>query len=236
MDATQNTRDTPEVISYRTIRRSIGYLGILLAPALFILSHILGCRQLQPSISHYYYTMSGSLLVGTLCAVGLFLISYKGFGPIDDRATNIAGVFAFGVAFFPTGNYAESMCAVFKYPDSALRGYIHFGSAALLFITLAYISFFLFTISKGVKTRQKISRNRVYRTCAVLMIFFIAMVPVFSISAIKVHFEQYCPTFWMETGALVSFGISWLVKGEVILEDKPPFAPITAAHPELDPA
>jgi hypothetical protein len=215
-----NTREVPEVISFRTIRRIIGYLGIGLPFALWIMAAILGCRQQQPSISHYYYTMAGSLLVGVLCAVGLFLISYKGFGPHDDRATNIAGIFAFGVAFFPTGNFTSSVCALFTYPESKLREDIHYGCAALLFVTLAYISFFLFTRSKGGKTDEKIVRNRIYRTCAVLMLSFIILVPICAAWLGKA-IGKYNPTFYLEAGALISFGISWLVKGEVVLKDKP---------------
>lgn len=219
MKLSPNTRQNPEIISYRTIRQIIGYLGIALPFGLVTLASLLGCIQLQPSISHYYYTMAGSLLVGVLCAVGLFLISYKGFSPLDDRATNIAGFCAFGVAFFPTGNAKETICALFTYPDSTLRESIHYGSAALLFLTLAFISFFLFTRSKGHKTVAKKMRNKVYRISAVLMVFCIAMIPVCS-TLLDTLLHKYNPTFFLEAAALISFGISWLVKGEAILKDK----------------
>lgn len=219
MKLPKNTREVPEVISFRTIRRIIGYLGIGLPFGLLIMAYALGCRQLQSSISHYYYTMAGSLLVGVLCAIGLFLISYKGFGPLDDRATNIAGVFAFGVAFFPTGNFAQTCCALFVYPCSKLRVGLHYGCAASLFVTLAFISFFLFTRSKGEKSDEKHIRNAIYRTCAVLMLLFIVMVPVCAKWIDPA--DKYRLTFYLETGALISFGISWLVKGEIVLKDKP---------------
>ncbi|RKR84399.1 hypothetical protein BDD43_4634 [Mucilaginibacter gracilis] len=226
MKLPDNTRENPEVISYRVIRRSIGFLGILLPFGLVAMAYLLGCRQLQPSISHYYYTMAGSLLVGVLCAVGLFLISYKGFSPLDDFATNFAGICAFGVAFLPTENSDGSVCALFKYPDSGLRSGLHYGSASLLFLTLAFISFFLFTRSKGEKTKEKYTRNVIYRVCAVLMLLFIVMVPICS-KWIDPN-DKHQLTFYLEAGALISFGTSWLVKGEMVLKDKPKVGNATA--------
>ena len=34
------------------------------------------------------------------------------------------------------------------------------------------------------------------------------------------NFEKYKPIFWFESLALVAFGVSWLVKGEIILKDE----------------
>jgi hypothetical protein len=35
-------------------------------------------------------------------------------------------------------------------------------------------------------------------------------------------YTKYDITFWMETIAVVAFGISWIIKGEMILKDKLP--------------
>lgn len=217
----KNTRKNPEVLSFLTIRRSIGILGMILPFTLLLLAYVLGCRQMQPSLSHYFYTPAGGLFVGILCAVGLFLICYKGFSREDDMSTNLAGIFAFGIAFFPTGEFVGSLCRIVNYPQSDTRSIIHYGCAALFFSTLAYISFFLFTKSKGTKTDEKVTRNRVYRVCAVLMMVCVILVPVISFTSLDHTLAPYNPTFWLETGALISFGISWLVKGKVILDDEP---------------
>jgi hypothetical protein len=34
------------------------------------------------------------------------------------------------------------------------------------------------------------------------------------------YFEAYKPVYWLETLAILAFGISWLTKGEAILGDK----------------
>lgn len=219
-DILQNTHEKPEVISFLTIRHSVGTLGVCLPFVLLAGNLLMGCSQIQPSISHYYYTAAGSIFVGALCAVGLFLISYKGFGALDDFATNIAGAFAFGIAFFPTSGFEKSACSIFNYPDTLLRTTIHYGCAALFFLTLAYISFFLFTRSNGVKTKQKIARNKIYRTSAILMIVFVILIPICANSILNQYLGNYNPTFWLESAALVSFGLSWLVKGEMLIKDK----------------
>src|ERR1700712_3511143 len=89
-------------LSYLQIRRSVGVLGIAL-PVLVSVGTILfsNCAHLKGSISDYYYTIMGSVLVGILCGVSLFLYSYKGFNKWDKISSNIAAVCALGVAFFP---------------------------------------------------------------------------------------------------------------------------------------
>jgi len=68
-----------DIFTYRRIRRAIGYLGLSLPILLVALSFIPFFKtSLQPSISHYYFTNLREIFTGTLCAVGLFLICYKG--------------------------------------------------------------------------------------------------------------------------------------------------------------
>ncbi len=98
-------------------------MGILL-PAGLLLANLLfaDCYAVQDSISHYYYTTAGNLFTGTLCAVALFLISYRGYpGDKDNILTTLAGIFALGVAFFPTNNNSSNSCSILQLPDSALR-------------------------------------------------------------------------------------------------------------------
>lgn len=52
---------------------------------------------LQGSVSGYYYTGVRDVLVGSLCAIGVFLFSYSGYDDWDKWLTNAAGLFAIGV-------------------------------------------------------------------------------------------------------------------------------------------
>src|SRR5258705_6007339 len=92
------------VISYLALRRGVGIIGMSLPVILVIgMLFVKRCHMVQPSISDYYYTRMGNFLVGSLCAVGLFLFSYRGYDRKDMIAGKLAILFAVCIAFFPTG-------------------------------------------------------------------------------------------------------------------------------------
>jgi len=211
----------PRLISYNTLRIIIGWLGILLPAAMIVVNWVFGCRTLQDSNSHYYYTVSGNLLTGILCAVAMFLIAYKGLDN-DHIFTMIAGFCALGIAMFPTNNTSADSCAIFDLPPHDLRRSLHNIFAAIFFGTLAYISLFIFTKSKGYKTKQKQKRNVVYKVCGIIILASIALIALYFFFDKDDDYGKYKPVFWLEWTALIAFGASWLVKGGLILEDTHP--------------
>lgn len=222
------SKPDPRLISFQTLRKSVGWLGILL-PAVMIIGNLVfrNCSTLQNSISHYYYTVTGNLFVGILCAVALFLISYRGYDRLDHISSSLAGIFAVAIAMFPTNTsqsvpvgMALNRCVIFELADDKVRNSIHYISAALFFTTLAYISFFLFTKNKGAFTKEKRVRNKIYRVCAVLIILSILLIAVFGLAKHpSTTIVNLKPVFWLEWIALLAFGTSWLVKGELVLKD-----------------
>jgi len=220
-----NTEKDPILITFKVLRRAVGWLGITLPFVLSIGLCIINCCCIQDSISQYYYTRMGSYLTGTLCAVGLFLFAYKGYpGENDNKWCNFAAVCAFGVAFIPMNLYPKDIscpdCIVFF--SQGLDGFrvMHFISAALFFTILAYISYFIFTKSnKSIEEqgKKKLARNRVYKTCGIIISICILILLVYNIVCkVKTDFKINTLTFWMETFMLWAFGTSWLVKGEGI--------------------
>jgi hypothetical protein len=151
-----------------------------------------------------------------MCAIGIFLMSYRGYDRRDARAGRFAFVCAIGVALFPTTPLPPAT------PDQKLIGGIHLTFAALLFLTLAYFSLMLFTETDPNKTptRQKLKRNVVYRVSGYIMLACIALIAVAALPPIKSLVERFEPRFWLESIAIVAFGISWLTKGEAILKDQ----------------
>ena len=198
------------LVSYLTLRRVVGVLGVLLPVLLGVGCFVLGsCTELQQSISEYYVTEMRDVFVGVLFAIAWFLFSYRGYERKDDIAGDLACLFAVAVAVFP----ATSDC-------KAIRT-VHFVSAVALFLVLAYFSMFLFTKTReGVlPTPEKTTRNRIYVACGVIMLACIAAIGLYyallqdtSVAAIK-------PVFWLEALVLWAFGCSWFVKGETLWRD-----------------
>jgi hypothetical protein len=211
------------VIHYLALRKSVGLLGILLPLVLiFGVKFLTNCNILQDSISDYYYTKLGHYMTGTLCAVSLFMFSYKGYDKKDLWAGRGASVFALGVAFFPCSNlYPLSACKVLELKVEYVINLIHFGSATCLFLIFAIFSLFLFTKSSGHPTERKKQRNVVYRICGIIILFCIVLIFLYSvIPSLHQQFKDYKPIFWLEALALEAFGFSWLTKGEGLLPDK----------------
>lgn len=196
-----------ELVSYITLRRIVGILGVSLPIVLALWGFALcRCHRVQPSISDYYSLRTRDALVGILFTIGWFLFTYRGYERKDNIAGNFAGVFALGVALFPnSGTTAER--------------HVHFASALGLFLVLAYFSLFLFTKSAGSPTPQKRVRNAIYRLCGVSMVCCIAAIGVYYAALVNTPLSALQPVFWLESLALWSFGVSWFVKGETIFKD-----------------
>jgi hypothetical protein len=197
-----------ELVSYVTLRRIVGLLGVSLPVVLalwgFALCH---CLRVQPSISDYYSLRTRDALVGILFTIGWFLYTYRGYERQDNVAGNLAGIFALGVALFPSsGSHAEQI--------------VHFSSATGLFLVLAYFSLFLFTKSAGAPTPQKRTRNAIYRLCGASMVCCIAAIGLYHLALVNTSLSALQPVFWLESLALWSFGTSWFVKGETLFRDR----------------
>lgn len=211
------------VISYLALRKAVGVLGMVLPVALLLGVFLFSkCSAIQDSISDYYFTIMGDLFVGILCAVALFLFSYKGYDRRDYIASKLASVFALGVAFFPTtGPSVESGCNFLQRNAGSVSSDIHNISAACFFGVLAYMALFLFTKGDPHPTANKRRRNVVFRVCGYTMAAAILLLFIyFKVPALQESLGVYKPVFILETTALWAFGFSWLTKGEMILKDE----------------
>ncbi|MBN2349873.1 MAG: hypothetical protein JXJ22_13590 [Bacteroidales bacterium] len=224
MENNNEKKQDPQLISYLTLRKAVGILGVAFSVVLVIGSVVCGgCEEIQGSISSYYHTNMRNIFVGILCAIALFLFAYKGYDNRDAVAGNLACLFALGVAFFPT-SVTDSLTRCIPNPiENHIISVIHFTSAAGFFLVLAYFSIFLFTINKGEITKMKLKRNRLYKICGYVMLASILLIAVYSICLNLGRCEgliKFDPVFWLETIALWAFGVSWLTKGNTLLTDK----------------
>ena len=205
------------VRSYLVLRRAIGVIGFLLPIVVASGAYLLFQTGLQRSISSYYYTDMRDVFVGSLCAIGIFLFSYRGYERSDDIAGNLGGVFAIGVALFPTAPVDSDTSARFI-------GYAHCAFTILFFATFIYFSLCLFTKTKQKHpSARKLQRNRIYKACGCTMGGCILLIGIyfFLLQKTELPFEAYQPVYWLETFAIFAFGISWFIKGETILRDNP---------------
>ena len=214
---------SPQVISYLTLRKAVGILGITLPVIMVIGSALFGkCEGIQSSISLYYHTNMRNIFVGILCAIALFLFAYKGYDKRDAIAGNLACIFALSVAFFPT-SVAEPILPCIPYSfENHIISSIHFISAGGFFLVIAYFSIFLFTKKDQNPTKMKLKRNKLYRVCGYIILGCILLIAVYSICQrfnYCQNLQKYDPVFWLESLALWAFGISWLTKGNTILTD-----------------
>lgn len=214
-------RNKSIIISYKVLRRFIGILGMALPVVLIAGGFLQKGNGIQGSLSSYYHTNMQDVFVGILWAVGIFLISYKGYDPLDNWITNLSGLFAIGVALFPTtaGPGNSNLLGVFQLKPH-ISGTLHLVWAFLFFFLLAFNAFFLFTKTGDTTPGpQKIKRNRVYRICGVLIMMSLAGIMVYMLFLQKTVLRNWAPVLILEILALWAFGFSWLVKGETLFKD-----------------
>jgi hypothetical protein len=205
--------DDELVISYLALRRFIGILGLLF-PWILIVGALLFHEGVQPSLSDYYYTSMRGVFVGTLWAIGVFLVSYHGYDRKDDIAGDLACVFAVGVSLFPVARAQAT-------GTEETIGHVHFAVAGAFFAVLIYFSLFLFVkSSQGPRpVGRKAVRNRMYRGCGWVMAGSILGIVLFKTWKGDEWVSSHHLILIFETIAIEAFGWSWWVKGEAILKD-----------------
>jgi uncharacterized membrane protein YiaA len=227
-----NYSDTTKIwlTEQNTLRKLVGVLGMLLPALLWLFLRIFSGRvEGLESMSHYYYTRSNGVFTITISLLAIFLMIYRGKEPIDFWLSTVAGVFALCVLMFPTSNLIklcqdvclpESRYAITFIVEDKARIAFHFLSAGIFLFSLAMMALFIFTKSDkknpADRTPQKRTRNKIYRTCGALMITAILMVAFGDKIFSEEFYASHNLTFWMETVAVESFGLSWVIKAEMI--------------------
>jgi hypothetical protein len=211
------------IVSYMTIRILIGAVGIILPFACVVGGILFRHTPAQPTISAYYHTNMRDYLVGSLFAVSVFLICYKGYEKIDNYVTNVIGAAGFGVAIFPclAEKGSKLPVGIFQLPPDVSNA-IHLCCAAVFFVLLAVNSIFIFTLRDPKKKSDKQFkryRNAIYLSCGVVILACIALLGFFSV-ILYGRMGQTLIGIILETIMLIAFSVSWLVKGGTILKDR----------------
>lgn len=216
--------------SFLLMRTAIGLLGIGLPLVLLLGDAIfLAGRAPRGSLSAYYHTGVRDVFVGSLCAIGLFLITYMFFHYNWDNVLSIvAGLAVIGVAVFPTGGNSPLTPLQERFGEQTVSS-VHSVSAAVFILSLAIISL-LFGHREGMRRdrapRQRRRGKMLHWGCAFVIVAAVVYIAVTKwLGAYDEH-----SLFYGETVATLAFGLSWLMKGfelEILLHGRPP-APGTA--------
>lgn len=220
----QHPADSPYILSYFAMRRAAGYIGLALPLVVFLFDQYISKYHCIPSsISASYYTGARNFFIGSLSAVGVFLICSIGYKP-DKPFSLFAGAMAFLVAFCPTT--PDLGCQIPNPgPPFQHSHYVHTFAATALFLTFAYFCLFLFTRSACNPNKsgpqlsglppQKQKRNA----------FFIFSGCVMVAAMLYYAIRSYLPNppdhllLIIEWICLWAFGSAWLVKGQLIFAD-----------------
>jgi hypothetical protein len=196
------------LVSYVTLRRVVGGLGVALPVVVAVWGFVLqGRLDLEDSISAYYDLRTRDAFVGILFVIAWFLFAYRGYEPIDNHVGDLGCACALGVALAPTNG-------------SPIEHALHLGFAAALFFVLAFFCLALFTKTKGEMTPEKRLRNRIYVGCGCGILACMGLIALyfkFGGEVPKGGLGQ--PVFWLEAAALWFFGASWFVKGQTFFRD-----------------
>ena len=202
------------VISHLILRRCVGIIGLALpfGLALGLAIHPQG-HGVQESISRYYHTPMRDILVGALCAVGVFIAAHNGYRRKDRIAARITGVAAIGVALFPMSITDANTLEI-------VLDKLHLVSSAVFFLGLAYISLRVFPDPDphSPPLPGKPTRNRIYRSTGIIILVALATMATYSVlkNPDNDPLAPLRPLFWLESIAIVSFGVAWLVKGRTL--------------------
>jgi hypothetical protein len=219
--AAQENAPAPLIMSYLLMRVLIGAIAVLLPFTLILVNWAIG-HGFSSSMSGYYYTPMRNIFVGSLCAIGVFLISYDGYDLADRTITDAAGLCTICIAFFPTRPAQPTARQV-------LIGDLHLTFACTAFVLLSVMAF---RFAKRQPTPPGLGWWRraehalgftgpgesqapawervVYRVSGGVIL--ISVILVYPLSAAATY-----SLLVLETVMLVFFGLSWFVKGRKIL-------------------
>lgn len=234
------------LISYRTLRRLIGVLGILL-PFMCLgvnafVNHLdllnnpvfvdkkqtatyIPGADLKASISHFYYTAAGPLFTGILITVAIFLFCYNGYpeNKKEDRFSWITDKRITAIA---------AICAlgIVIFPTDSpkiITDNIHIFVSSKTAGTLHLICATAFFLSMAAMSIVNFRRHpgkelitdaegKIYLICGWGIVLCISLMAIYAIVPTGGSWLWGKFVYIMEVFMLLFFGIAWLVKGKSV--------------------
>lgn len=205
------------VRSYLVMRAAVGALGVAL-PVVLVLTDGLwfdGVPFPRSSLSAYYYSGVRDVMVGTICAIGTFLLAYKvAERNLDNSLSLLAGLTVILVALFPPRvRPGGTLSPLQERLGEVLCAQLHFAAAAVFLVSLAVLSV-TFGIREGNRTErsQRFSAGfwRGYHfACAAVIVAALIFMGITELTDTGPRTSLLIG----ESVSLMAFGASWLAKG-----------------------
>lgn len=222
------------VVPYRSVRRSIGALGLFLPVALTVYG-LFSADGILDSMSAYFYSPMREVFVGTLCALAVFLWTYEGYRAnpgewLSDRsAARAASLGAAGIALLPTSPDPVFEAAAAPVVESepvtctlmqcllgeGVASTLHFLAAGLFFGSMAVFCLFLFTRGDD-SDPEKRAANRIYRLCGWVIVIALVLIAILQFTGLRQVLGAIRPVFWLEVFASIAIATSWMIKGDTL--------------------
>jgi hypothetical protein len=200
------------VASYLLLRKAIGWIGTLLPVVLIVGDAAFTSTPLPVSLSDYYYTPMRNIFVGSLCVLGVFLVLYD-VGVLADRwITNVAGVGALGVAFLAGSPEVPHLSTTQEVVGDL---HVFFASVAFLAFSVTMWRFARADSDGPDAPAPSPGEANFYRVSAGVMLGFVILSGLAILLPISFQHATLL-LFDFEALAIITFGVSWLVKGRAL--------------------
>jgi len=190
------------------MRRTVGAVAITLPTALALWGYGFA-GGILPTMSDFYYTSMHDIFVGCLLVIGVFLLAYQGYEKAPDERISditllrIAGVSVIMVALLPTDQIGT---------ESSLRGTLHLLAAGVFLASIGTISWAKFSRTSRAPLRV------VYKVLGAITLAALALMALGKLVSVQEIWPDIPTTwvFWLETIAVVAYGVAWLIKGKAM--------------------
>jgi hypothetical protein len=193
----------PQEIDHHVLKLTVGVIAVTLP----ILTACLSADLIQSiSASYYEEGWARDFFVGFLFAISSFLFAYNGDSSHEMLLSKIAALAALGVALFPCG------CGT----HAEIVPYVHYISAAAMFIVLACLCGVFFYRARSKGHREARWRSCVYAGCGITIVIVITVLAIDHFAGEPIGSKAPRLIFYGESTGLVAFGISWLVASRTL--------------------
>lgn len=222
------------------VRMALGLLGFVLAGAILLYAAVIGA--VPSSISATYHSPLGDVLVGTLCAIGVFLLAYRDFDPedyvgappamiltkhVDRWVARLSGAGAIGVALLPVDPVAVSACEPVQASmrDCGITGFVwhnnwmHYGAALAFLLGICVLCFRFFPRDRAGQRGgiMGVARLGFYYLAGAVIALCIALLGWLlwqdgSDAPLAAWLNARDGFFWLEMVAVLAFASAWIVK------------------------